>query len=103
MAGYTFTLQVHPERLTFVKWITPGRHQITEPSDEGGWYTVQIQTDAVDLAKMLVFGLGSQAVVVEPRSLHDAVVAAAREYCDRFPVVNGALAVGRNTSQVRAE
>jgi predicted DNA-binding transcriptional regulator YafY len=85
MAEYSLTLKVHPDRLTFLKWLTPGRHQVTEPEREGEWYTVRVQTESIELAKMLVFGLGSQATVVEPQSLHDAVVAAAREFCQRFP------------------
>lgn len=85
MAGYSFTLQVHPDRMNFVKWITPGRHLVTEPEKSDEWFTVQIHTESVELARMLVFGLGSFAKVIEPTSLHDAVVAAAREFCVRFP------------------
>jgi predicted DNA-binding transcriptional regulator YafY len=84
MAEYSFTLRVHPDRLPFVKWITPGRHQSTKPEREGEWYTVRVQMESVELAKMLVFGLGSQATVIEPRTLHDAVVAAARELCRQY-------------------
>jgi predicted DNA-binding transcriptional regulator YafY len=80
MAEVSVTLEVHPERLHFVKWLTPGRHQVDEPAGEDGWYTVDVQMESVELAKMLVFGLGSQARVVEPRSLYDAVVAAARHF-----------------------
>lgn len=85
MAEYTITLRVHPERLPFVKWLTPGRHQITEATREGEWPTVQVQMESVELAKMLIFGLGSQAIVVEPRSLYEAVVAEARAFCENFP------------------
>jgi predicted DNA-binding transcriptional regulator YafY len=84
LAGYHLTLQLHPQRLDFIRWLTPGRHQITEPQHEGEWFTVRIQMESVELAQMLVFGLGSQAVVVEPRTLHNAVLAMARAYCDRF-------------------
>jgi hypothetical protein len=36
----------------------------------------------MDLAKMLVFGLGKQAVVIEPAELRDAVLRSAREILD---------------------
>jgi hypothetical protein len=35
--------------------------------------------ESLDLAKMLVFGLGMQAEVIEPRELEEAVLSAARE------------------------
>lgn len=81
-AEYTITLHVHPDRLNFVQWLTPGRHQIVEPTTADGWHMVRIQMESIELAKMLVFSLGMQARVIEPRTLHDAVVADAREFCD---------------------
>lgn len=80
MGEFSLTLEVHPDRLAFVKWITPGRHQITDAEQAGDWHTVRIQMESVELAKMLVFSLGAQGRVVEPRTLYDAVVAAAREF-----------------------
>ena len=85
MAEYSLTLRVHTERLPFLKWITPGRHQITPPQDGGDWHTARVQTESVELAKMLVFGLGAHAEVIEPRSLYDAVLQMARDFCNRFP------------------
>jgi hypothetical protein len=38
----------------------------------------------MDLAKMLVFGLGSQAIVITRHALHEAVLEAVREYANRF-------------------
>lgn len=80
MAGYNFTLLIHPDRLNFVKWLTPGRHQVTEPTAQEEWYTVKIQTESVTLAKMLVFELGAQAKVIEPAVLYEAVVEAAKVF-----------------------
>jgi predicted DNA-binding transcriptional regulator YafY len=67
--------------MNFVKWLTPGRHQVIEPAQEGEWSTVRFQIESMELAKMLVFSLGSQAVVVEPDGLYQAVVDAARHFC----------------------
>jgi predicted DNA-binding transcriptional regulator YafY len=81
MAECSITLEVHPDRVGFVQWLTPGRHQVTEPASAGDWYKVRVQIESLELAKMLVFGLGAQARVIEPRALYDAVVEAAREFC----------------------
>jgi predicted DNA-binding transcriptional regulator YafY len=80
MAEYSITLEVHPDRIGFVQWLTPGRHQVTEPAQAGDWYIVRVQIESVELAKMLVFSLGAQARAIEPRALYDAVVEAARAF-----------------------
>jgi predicted DNA-binding transcriptional regulator YafY len=83
MSEYTVTLQVHPDRINFVKWLQPGRHQVIAPVHQDEWFTVRFQMESMELAKMLVFGLGTQAVVVEPRGLYEAVLEAAREFCGK--------------------
>jgi predicted DNA-binding transcriptional regulator YafY len=83
-AEYKFTLRIHPDRLNFLKWIVPGRYQPVEPPDAGGWITVHLQLESVDLARMLVFGLGRQAVIVGPPELREAVLSAAREIVDKY-------------------
>lgn len=80
MAGYRFVLLVHPDRLNFIQWLTPGRHQVSEATEPDGWFTVKIHTESVTLAKMLVFELGAQAKVIEPASLFDAVVETAKVF-----------------------
>jgi predicted DNA-binding transcriptional regulator YafY len=82
-AGYEFSLRVRPNRLNFIHWIAPGRHQIEEPeSSEPSpeWLTVHLQLDTFDLAKMLVFGLAQDAEVIAPQELYDAVVETARHF-----------------------
>lgn len=80
MAEYRITLEVHPDRIGFIQWLTPGRHQLTPPTTPDGWHNVRIHIESVELAKMLVFSLGTQARVIEPRALYDAVVEAARAF-----------------------
>jgi Predicted transcriptional regulator len=79
ISDYTFTLRFHESRLPFVKRLMPGRSTILEPSNEDGWVTAQFHVESMDFAKMLIFGLGTQAVVVEPPELYAAVVQAAGE------------------------
>lgn len=89
MGEYMVTLRVHPDRINFVKWLTPGRHQIIEPIQANEWPTMHLQMESMELAKMLVFGLGAQAIVVEPRHLYESVLNAAREFCARHsPGIN---------------
>ncbi len=70
---YTFTLQIHPERLGFVQSLMPGRFQITGTDPQNGWKTLCFQVESMDLAKMLVFGLGNQAVIVDPPELREEI------------------------------
>jgi predicted DNA-binding transcriptional regulator YafY len=79
VAEYKFTLRIHESRWNFAKWLTPGRYQVIEPPDEKGWLTVQFAMESKDLAQMLVFGLGAQAIVIEPDELGETVLNKARE------------------------
>lgn len=75
---YEFVLRVHPDRLNFARWLTPGRNQILATAADG-WSTVKFQMESDQLARMLVFGLGSQGEVVEPEALKAAVVKGCQE------------------------
>lgn len=70
--------------MSFVQWLTPGRHQVIEPPDDAGWMTVRIQTETPELAKMLVFGLGTQAMIVEPQELRAAVLDTANNLVESY-------------------
>jgi predicted DNA-binding transcriptional regulator YafY len=74
---YEFTLRVHPDRINFVRWLTPGRNRIVD-TDADGWITARFQMESAELAKMLVFGLGAQCEVIEPQGLTDAVIQASQ-------------------------
>lgn len=71
-SSYEFTLRIHPDRINWVRRIAPGRSQIQEEMVDG-WLQIRIQMDTMDLAKMLVFGLGNQCEIIEPPDLRDAV------------------------------
>jgi predicted DNA-binding transcriptional regulator YafY len=83
LAEYTFTLRIHESRMSFVRWLAPGRCHVVEPPDGAGWLTARLHYESVELAKMLVFGLGAQAIVLDPSELREAVVNAAREIVER--------------------
>ena len=83
ISEYRFTLRLQPDRLSFLRQLVPGRYRVIDSSDEEGWLTVQFDLESMDLARMLVLGLGGQAEIVEPPELKDAVLNAAREIIDR--------------------
>jgi predicted DNA-binding transcriptional regulator YafY len=80
---YRFTLRIRPNRMSFLQWIVPGRYKLDEPPDNDEWITVHFQLESIELAKMLVFGLGADHTeIIEPTELRAAVLNAAREFCD---------------------
>jgi predicted DNA-binding transcriptional regulator YafY len=89
ISGYGFTLRMHPDRMNFVKELVPGRYHQIEPADSDGWITVQFQLDSMDLARMLVFGLGEHAIVVEPQELHAAILNTARAILNKHTKRSG--------------
>ncbi len=82
VSEYRFTLRLHPDRLSFVRRLMPGRYQVDEVPDAAGWLTVRFDLESLDFAKMLVFGLGRQAAIVEPPELKEAMRNVAREIID---------------------
>lgn len=84
ISEYCFTLRIHPERMNFLKWIVPGRYHPVEPPDADGWITVDFRLESIDLAKMLVFGLGGQATIVGPPELQEAILSIACEILSNY-------------------
>jgi predicted DNA-binding transcriptional regulator YafY len=77
-AEYEFVLRIHPNRLSFVQWLTPGRHFLVE-TDAAGWHVLRIGLESEALAQMLVFGLGSEGEVLSPPELRARVAASCRQ------------------------
>ncbi|HSL46576.1 MAG TPA: WYL domain-containing protein [Anaerolineales bacterium] len=76
---YRCTLHIHPERVSFVKWLMPGRWELIRGADENGWMTMSLKMDSDLLAKMLVFGLASYVKVIAPLELRESVLEQARD------------------------
>lgn len=83
ITGYAFTLRVHRERIDFIKWAAPGRNQVVELEADDEWAVVRLHLDTIELAKMLVFGLGADAQVIDPPELWQAVLDSARALLSR--------------------
>lgn len=43
---YECVLRVHPERVAFVKWLSPGRWQMLNQGDTQGWITIRLMLDS---------------------------------------------------------
>ena len=74
LAEYNFTLRIHPDRLGFVQSLMSGHFQLIQTDPENGWKTLRFQVESMDLAKMLVFGLGNQTIIVDPPELSNDVI-----------------------------
>ncbi len=81
---YSCVLRIHPERISVIKWLMPGRWELMDDANDTGWMTISLKIDSELLAKMLVFGLVGFVEVVEPTDLKDAVVEKAREVLERL-------------------
>ncbi len=81
---YRCVLRIHPERISLIKWLMPGRWELIKDADDKGWMTLSLTMDSDLLAKMLVFGLVGFVEVVEPAELKDAVVAKARDVLEHL-------------------
>lgn len=79
ISEYNFTLKVHPDRVNFVRWLAPGRSTFEPTNNANEWLVTHIHLESLDLAKMLVFGLGKQGEVLGPPELKEQVLVSARE------------------------
>lgn len=76
---YTFVIRVRSTRLNFIQGLMPGRYRIVEPDSGDGWLRVHFEVESVDLARMLVLGLGQDAQVLAPHTLWESVLQTAHE------------------------
>ncbi len=78
-SGYHCVLRVHPDWISFIKTLMPGRWEMVTDTEDEDWKTISLSMNSDLQAKMLVFGLVGFVEVVEPGELKEAVVAQARE------------------------
>lgn len=79
LSGYHCTLRVHPDRISFIKRLMPGRWEMDADAEDGGWKTISLSMDSDLLARMLIFGLSGFVEILEPCELKKAVEAQARD------------------------
>ena len=83
-SGYHCTLRVHPERISFIKMLMPGRWEMAAETEDKGWKTISLSMDSDLQAKMLAFGLAGFVEILEPGELKKAVAAQAREILEQL-------------------
>jgi predicted DNA-binding transcriptional regulator YafY len=71
---YAFTIRATEKGITFLK---PRILELVAQPDGDGWFTAQINVHSIEEARMLVFGLGQEGYVIEPKELQEDVVQAA--------------------------
>lgn len=82
MKTYPVVVRVHPYMLPYFRTALPGRWEILEESVES--LLMRVDYTGFEEARTSVLGMGTYARVVEPESLHTAVVAQAREIVAAF-------------------
>ncbi|MBZ0297076.1 MAG: YafY family transcriptional regulator [Anaerolineae bacterium] len=73
LTQYTCTLRIPDEKTNFVKWYTPGSYEVIQTSDQG-WFVARFELESVEIATMLVVGLGPQTEVLDPPELRENVL-----------------------------
>ncbi len=92
---YPATVRVDPTILTYMRYV--GRYArivSTEPADADGWIQVAMLFEEEHNACEYVLSFGSQMIVVEPETLREKVIEAARSIvalynCDRVKLERG--------------
>lgn len=80
---YRYALKIHPRRKRFIDTYATGRHEViaTDPAD--GWLTVAFESEHIEAALMLVFGLGEDVIILEPESLRAEAVKRSHKIINR--------------------
>jgi predicted DNA-binding transcriptional regulator YafY len=76
---YAFQIEVHPDRLGYLRWLAHGRHEVEAPCPDG-WLKVRVAVDNADMALTLLFSLHQGVRAIQPASL----AADLRSACERI-------------------
>jgi predicted DNA-binding transcriptional regulator YafY len=77
-SDHNYIFRVHPDHISTLKSLLPGRWKVTGDPDERGWLTISLNLDSDMMAKMMVFGLAGFVEVISPPELIDAISDQAR-------------------------
>jgi len=79
MPIFEFTLRLTAARLQFLNWYASGRYTIRETSPHGTQFVIDLRLSSLEEARMLVLGLGTDAEIIQPEALREAVLLQARQ------------------------
>ena len=66
---YIFTLKIRRDKMVFIRTLLPGRTHVIDDLQDEKWITLQIQVMSIQFARMIIFELGEDAIIIEPPSL----------------------------------
>ncbi len=78
-SDHNYVFRVHPDSITTLKSLLPGRWKVTGDPDERGWMTISLNLDSDLMAEMFVFGLAGSVEILEPAGLTEKILDQARK------------------------
>lgn len=79
MPYFAFTLRLSTGKLQFLKLYASGRYTIRSTSSDRTHSVIDVQLSSLEEARMLVLGLGTDAEIIEPDELREAVLLQAKQ------------------------
>ena len=76
------TLRVRPQLMVYFKSVLYGRYMILEQKED--WWVLRVEYTVFEEARSSVLGLGIDAEVIEPRTLHHAVLEQVRAIVAKY-------------------
>lgn len=79
MPSFAFTLRLNAMRMRLLRLYAEGGYTILDTSPDGAILTVDMRLTSLEEARMLVLGLGTDAEIIEPDELRQAVLLQAQQ------------------------
>lgn len=76
---FAFTLRLAITKLQFLKLYASGRYTIRDASPDEKYLVIEMRLSSLEEARMLVLGLGTDAEIIEPDALREAVLLQAQQ------------------------
>lgn len=78
-SDHNYIFRIHPDLITTLNSLLPGRWKVSGGADVRGWLTVSINLDSDLMAEMLAFGLAGSVEILEPAGLMEKILERARK------------------------
>lgn len=79
MPSFAFTLRLNATRLRLLRLYAEGGYAIRDTNSDGSMLIVEVRLTSLEEARMLVLGLGTDAEIIEPDELREAVLVQAQQ------------------------
>jgi predicted DNA-binding transcriptional regulator YafY len=81
---FPFTMRLNAASLPFLKLYASGRYTIHDSSPDGTFLMIDVRFSSLEEARMLVLGLGTDAEIIEPDELREAVLLQAQQIVAKY-------------------